>query len=225
MNSSNVGLISNADNALITNNSIKDSIAILQNIINNFDQISKASNKNEILQSIVENIKSLLSIINTTLYLKPFINIFVKIQKLFDKFCINSNLLSDDIYVFIQKIFQVINELLYAIQLGHNISEDKIMTIEASFNKVYDIVDKKFNKTSAKLQSIKSTSFIKINTDRIEDILNIAEELIVLKGQIFEKISWNEHSGFEFKDLFDKTTKELYNKILSVRMTSLKYLF
>jgi two-component system chemotaxis sensor kinase CheA len=77
----------------------------------------------------------------------------------------------------------------------------------------------------AKIQ--KENGSIKIDTDRVENVLNLVGELVVIKSQLITQCA--EH-GNDLKlgtivSLMDKTIRELQDKTLSMRMTPLKSLF
>jgi two-component system chemotaxis sensor kinase CheA len=69
---------------------------------------------------------------------------------------------------------------------------------------------------------------LKIDSERVDSVLNMVGELVVLKSQLFQldtvQKSGDQRTAAIF-GLFDRTIRDLYEKTLSMRMTSLKPLF
>lgn len=65
---------------------------------------------------------------------------------------------------------------------------------------------------------------IKISSDRIDSVMDLAGELVVIKSQIIEARRGSQHMD-SLLELLDKTVREIYNGTLSMRMTPLKNLF
>jgi two-component system, chemotaxis family, sensor kinase CheA len=76
----------------------------------------------------------------------------------------------------------------------------------------------------AKVQSVS----VKVDPVRIEAVLDLVGELVVIKSQLLQETQRSENSNLrenEVLSLLDKTVRELQDKTLSMRMTSLKPLF
>jgi two-component system chemotaxis sensor kinase CheA len=76
----------------------------------------------------------------------------------------------------------------------------------------------------AKVQSVS----VKVDPVRIEAVLDLVGELVVIKSQLLQEMQKSEVSNLrenEVISLLDKTVRELQDKTLSMRMTSLKPLF
>lgn len=76
----------------------------------------------------------------------------------------------------------------------------------------------------------KTSSSIKVDTGRVDSVLDAVGELVVLKNQLVsvhaEGASQDQNMRLEgIVDQLDKTVRELYEKTLSIRMTPLKSLF
>jgi two-component system, chemotaxis family, sensor kinase CheA len=73
-----------------------------------------------------------------------------------------------------------------------------------------------------------TTSSIKVDTGRVDSVLDAVGELVVLKNQIVHDESIRSGGNLRLAaivDQLDKTVRELYDKTLSIRMTPLKSLF
>ncbi len=73
-----------------------------------------------------------------------------------------------------------------------------------------------------------ATSSIKVDTGRVDSVLDAVGELVVLKNQIVHDESIRNGGNLRLAaivDQLDKTVRELYDKTLSIRMTPLKSLF
>ncbi len=85
-------------------------------------------------------------------------------------------------------------------------------------------VDHAHGGQGAKAQSVS----VKVDPVRIEAVLDLVGELVVIKSQLLQEMEKNEKSNLrenEVISLLDKTVRELQDKTLSMRMTSLKPLF
>lgn len=74
----------------------------------------------------------------------------------------------------------------------------------------------------------KATTSIKVDTGRVDSVLDAVGELVVLKNQIVHDESIRSGGNVKLAaiiDQLDKTVRELYDKTLSIRMTPLKSLF
>jgi two-component system chemotaxis sensor kinase CheA len=72
------------------------------------------------------------------------------------------------------------------------------------------------------------SSSIKVDTARVDSVLDAVGELVVLKNQIVHDESIRSGGNLRLAaivDQLDKTVRELYDKTLSIRMTPLKTLF
>ncbi|MBL7543083.1 MAG: chemotaxis protein CheA [Bdellovibrionaceae bacterium] len=81
-------------------------------------------------------------------------------------------------------------------------------------------------KLSAKTHNI--NQIIKVDTARVDNVLNAVGELVVLKNQIVQNEvvkSGNNAELVSIVDQIDKAVRELYERTLSIRMTPLKSLF
>ncbi len=77
-------------------------------------------------------------------------------------------------------------------------------------------------------QSKPANSSIKVDTSRVDSVLDAVGELVVLKNQIIHDESIRSGGNLRLAgivDQLDKTVRELYDKTLSIRMTPLKSLF
>ncbi len=84
--------------------------------------------------------------------------------------------------------------------------------------------------TTAKAPATKhnQNSSIKVDTARVDSVLDAVGELVVLKNQILHDESIRNGANLRLAaivDQLDKTVRELYDKTLSIRMTPLKSLF
>lgn len=74
----------------------------------------------------------------------------------------------------------------------------------------------------------KSASTIKVDAERVDLVMDLVGELVVIKSQLLQDAairSLASQSGEGVLSLLDKTVRELYDKALSLRMMSLKSLF
>lgn len=81
------------------------------------------------------------------------------------------------------------------------------------------------SKSSAKANV---NQIIKVDTTRVDNVLNAVGELVVLKNQIVQNDIVRDGNNSELAaivDQIDKAVRELYDKTLSIRMTPLKSLF
>jgi two-component system chemotaxis sensor kinase CheA len=77
-------------------------------------------------------------------------------------------------------------------------------------------------------QGRKSKSSIKVDSDRIDGVLDVVGEIVVLKNQLIHDsliISKNDPKVHAVIDQLDKSIRDLYEKTLGLRMTPLKSLF
>ncbi|MGZ3780946.1 MAG: chemotaxis protein CheA [Pseudobdellovibrionaceae bacterium] len=80
------------------------------------------------------------------------------------------------------------------------------------------------NKTAAKAQN----STIKVDTGRVDSVLDAVGELVVLKNQLVHDETVRSGVNLRLEaivDQLDKAVRELYEKTLSIRMTPLKSMF
>ena len=70
-------------------------------------------------------------------------------------------------------------------------------------------------------------NIVKVDSERIDSLLNVVGELVVLKGLLMNETLQQEKNErlLSLSLLLDKTVRDLQNKTLSIRMTSLKPLF
>ncbi len=66
---------------------------------------------------------------------------------------------------------------------------------------------------------------LKIDSERVESVLNLVGELVVLKSQLINKCAGADPQLNQLVSLVDKTIRELQDKTLSMRVTPLKSLF
>lgn len=66
---------------------------------------------------------------------------------------------------------------------------------------------------------------LKIDSERVESVLNLVGELVVLKSQLINKCAGADPALNQLVSLVDKTIRELQDKTLSMRVTPLKSLF
>lgn len=88
--------------------------------------------------------------------------------------------------------------------------------------------DTKPNHVQAKAAHKTMNQIIKVDTVRVDNVLNAVGELVVLKNQIVQNDLVKNGSNAELNsivDQIDKAVRELYDKTLSIRMTPLKSLF
>ena len=74
----------------------------------------------------------------------------------------------------------------------------------------------------------KETSTIKVDTGRVDSVLDAVGELVVLKNQLIHDETVRGSGNLRLEaivDQLDKSVRELYEKTLSIRMTPLKSLF
>lgn len=74
----------------------------------------------------------------------------------------------------------------------------------------------------------KETSTIKVDTGRVDSVLDAVGELVVLKNQLVHDETVRSSGNLRLEaivDQLDKSVRELYEKTLSIRMTPLKSLF
>lgn len=80
----------------------------------------------------------------------------------------------------------------------------------------------------AKSSTAQQASQIKVDTVRIDSVLDAVGEIVVLKNQLIHdeglKVGINPHLS-SIIDLLDKSVRDLYDKALGMRMTPLKSLF
>lgn len=111
---------------------------------------------------------------------------------------------------------------LKLVSSSEGVKDDHAATIEP---------DKAIEKNEpAVKQNQKSTAnqIIKVDTARVDNVLNAVGELVVLKNQIVQnEFIRNGQNGelASIVDQMDKAIRELYEKTLSIRMTPLKSLF
>lgn len=73
-----------------------------------------------------------------------------------------------------------------------------------------------------------ANQIIKVDTTRVDSVLNAVGELVVLKNQIVQNNTVRNGNNSELAsivDQIDKAVRELYDRTLSIRMTPLKSLF
>ncbi|MBU6375285.1 MAG: chemotaxis protein CheA [Bdellovibrionales bacterium] len=66
---------------------------------------------------------------------------------------------------------------------------------------------------------------LKIDSERVESVLNLVGELVVLKSQLINRCEGGDQGLNQLVSLMDKTIRELQDKTLSMRVTPLKSLF
>jgi two-component system chemotaxis sensor kinase CheA len=79
------------------------------------------------------------------------------------------------------------------------------------------------NKVDGK--SGKTASFVKIDSERLDAVMDLVGEMVVIKSQILEDESLKSGEGTRLNGLLallDKNVRDLYDKTLSLRMTSVK---
>ncbi len=72
------------------------------------------------------------------------------------------------------------------------------------------------------------TNSVKVDTDRIDSVLNMVGELVVIKSQLMNETLHGEKSNSKLNDLvshLDKSIRDLQERALGMRMTPLKNLF
>lgn len=82
--------------------------------------------------------------------------------------------------------------------------------------------------TSKSTTKANTNQIIKVDTTRVDNVLNAVGELVVLKNQIVQNAVVRDGNNSELAsivDQIDKAVRELYDKTLSIRMTPLKSLF
>lgn len=84
-----------------------------------------------------------------------------------------------------------------------------------------DKVDKKVVESPASSKR----EVLKIDSERVESVLNLVGELVVLKSQLINKCAGADPQLNQLVSLVDKTIRELQDKTLSMRVTPLKSLF
>ncbi len=104
---------------------------------------------------------------------------------------------------------------LAEIKVPQEIKEQPKLAIEEVT--VNSIVSKKTN----------TSTVVKIDSERIDALLNVVGELVVLKGQLMSENIRRESDErlVELTHLIDKAVRELQDRTLSMRMTSLKPVF
>jgi len=81
---------------------------------------------------------------------------------------------------------------------------------------------------AAKGTKIKSSNTIKVDSERVDLVMDLVGELVVIKSQLLQDSAIKDLGSARVEgvlSLLDKTVRELYDKALSMRMTSLKSLF
>jgi len=79
-----------------------------------------------------------------------------------------------------------------------------------------------------KTQKIKASNSIKVDSARVDFVMDLVGELVVIKSQLLQDTAIKGLSSPRVESilsLLDKTVRELYDKALSLRMTSLKSMF
>jgi two-component system chemotaxis sensor kinase CheA len=83
-------------------------------------------------------------------------------------------------------------------------------------------------KTAEAKAPVKTTSAIKVDTGRVDSVLDAVGELVVLKNQLVHDETVRSGVNLRLEgivDQLDKAVRELYEKTLSIRMTPLKSMF
>lgn len=84
------------------------------------------------------------------------------------------------------------------------------------------------NNVAAKSNSKMPTASIKVDTGRVDSVLDAVGELVVLKNQLVHDETVRSGTNLRLEgivDQLDKAIRELYEKTLSIRMTPLKSMF
>ncbi len=79
--------------------------------------------------------------------------------------------------------------------------------------------------TDARAAASSKREVLKIDSERVESVLNLVGELVVLKSQLINRCAGAETGLGQLVSLIDKTVRELQDKTLSMRVTPLKSLF
>lgn len=101
---------------------------------------------------------------------------------------------------------------------------------EDQFAPLAEITKESIPKTSSKTagEAYQATSTVKVSTDRVESVLNIVGELVVIKSQIMQEDSVTNLDNPRLSalaDMLDKSVRDLHERTLSMRLTSIKPLF
>ncbi|MEN9722544.1 MAG: hypothetical protein RJB38_530 [Pseudomonadota bacterium] len=84
-------------------------------------------------------------------------------------------------------------------------------------------------KASQQVHSVASSAtkreVLKIDSERVEGVLNLVGELVVLKSQLINRTEGADSAMTQLVSLMDRTIRELQDKTLSMRVTPLKSLF
>ena len=82
--------------------------------------------------------------------------------------------------------------------------------------------------SNVKTSKIKTANTIKVDSDRVDLVMDLVGELVVIKSQLLQDATIKAMASPRVESvlsLLDKTVRELYDKALSLRMTSLKSMF
>lgn len=92
-----------------------------------------------------------------------------------------------------------------------------------------DSVPEDAKKKAGLAAAIKShTNSVKVDTDRIDSVLNMVGELVVIKSQLMNETRQSQQTTSKMTDLvshLDKSIRDLQERALGMRMTPLKNLF
>lgn len=124
-------------------------------------------------------------------------------------------------------------EIAQTMPKAEGIAELKVVASEAVVEKPAAMTPeakKEASAASGKAAAVKTNTnqIIKVDTTRVDNVLNAVGELVVLKNQIVQNDIIRNGNNSELAsivDQIDKAVRELYDKTLSIRMTPLKSLF
>lgn len=91
--------------------------------------------------------------------------------------------------------------------------------------KVLEASSRSLNETPINVNAV--SNYVKIESGRVDAVLDLVGELVVIKSQLMNKteVLSNNHELSSIVTLLDKTVRELQDKALNIRMTSMKPLF
>lgn len=111
----------------------------------------------------------------------------------------------------------------------HEVNSDTIKGIKSPENKPENKnVTLPFDNRSKNGPGAPAAGMMKIDPVRLDVVLDLVGELVILKGQLMQERTTSERHNLrenEIVDLLDKTIRELQDKTLSLRLTSLRPLF
>lgn len=128
----------------------------------------------------------------------------------------------------VEAAIQPKTEIVVAPELGGKTDEPALAVVKpmAMSKEVAAKGDVNSGKLAAKTHH--ANQIIKVDTTRVDNVLNAVGELVVLKNQIVQNEIIRDGNNAELAaivDQIDKAVRELYDKTLSIRMTPLKSLF